>query len=117
MIFSNFKSIPQLVEDGKLDIEYVDTAVSRVLRAKFELGLFENPYPAAPEDKWHELIHSDEAVDLARELDKESIVLLENHDNVLPLKKSGSIAVLGPMAHGFMNVSVSGGIFIPFEPL
>ena len=95
----------------------MDTAVSRVLRAKFELGLFENPYLGAPEDKWHELIHSDEAVDLARELDKESIVLLENHDNVLPLKKSGSIAVLGPMAHGFMNVSVPAEMVIWFELL
>ncbi|PGH12228.1 hypothetical protein AJ79_04408 [Helicocarpus griseus UAMH5409] len=99
----NFKSIPHLVDDGKLNIEIVDTAVSRLLRAKFEMGLFEQPYPGAPKDQWNELIRSDEALELARELDKESIVLLENHDNTLPLKKSGSIAVLGPMAHGFMN--------------
>ncbi|KAL4807743.1 glycoside hydrolase superfamily [Aspergillus unguis] len=99
----NFRTIPQLVESGDLDIEIVDTAVSRVLRAKFALGLFENPYPAAPEEQWDNLIHSQEAVDLARQLDKESIVLLENHDSTLPLKKSGDIAVIGPMAHGFMN--------------
>ncbi|KAK2796574.1 hypothetical protein FQN51_009265 [Onygenales sp. PD_10] len=99
----NFRSIQHLVEDGKLDIDVVDTAVSRVLRAKFEMGLFEKPYPGAPADEWSNLIHTDEALELARELDKESIVLLENHDNILPLKKSGSIAVIGPMAHGFMN--------------
>lgn len=69
------------------------------------MGLFENPFPAAPESQWHKLIHSSEAVELARTLDKESIVLLENHNKTLPLKKSGSIAVIGPMAHGFMNVS------------
>jgi beta-glucosidase-like glycosyl hydrolase len=69
------------------------------------MGLFENPYPAAPENQWKKLIHSTEAVQLARELDKESIVLLENHDETLPLKKSGNIAVIGPMADGFMNVS------------
>ncbi|KAL5041918.1 hypothetical protein BDW71DRAFT_190951 [Aspergillus fruticulosus] len=99
----NFRTIPQLVESGQLDIETVDTAVSRVLRAKFALGLFENPYPGAPKEEWDNLIHTKEAVDLARELDKESIVLLENHNNILPLKKTGDIAVIGPMAHGFMN--------------
>ncbi|RJE19314.1 beta-glucosidase, partial [Aspergillus sclerotialis] len=99
----NFQKIPELVESGKLDIKDVDTAVRRVLRTKFEMGLFENPYPGAPENQWKKLIHSPEAVKLARDLDKESIVLLENHDDILPLKKSGNIAVIGPMAHGFMN--------------
>ncbi|OGM50192.1 beta-glucosidase [Aspergillus bombycis] len=99
----NFETIVDLVNAGKLDIEIVNTAVSRLLRAKFEMGLFENPYNGAPASEWHKLIHTQEAVDLARELDRESIVLLENHDNALPLKKSGSIAVIGPMAHGFMN--------------
>ncbi|KAK9856913.1 hypothetical protein MYU51_021347 [Penicillium brevicompactum] len=103
----NFQKIPELVKSGKLDIAVVDTAVSRLLRAKFEMGLFENPYPAAPENQWNKLIHSTEAVELARELDKESIVLLENHNETLPLKKSGNIAVIGPMAHGFMNCSTA----------
>ncbi|KAL1987240.1 hypothetical protein VTN96DRAFT_4572 [Rasamsonia emersonii] len=99
----NFKTIPQLVQSGKLDIKTVDTAVSRLLRAKFEMGLFENPYPGAPQSEWSSLIHTPEALQVARELDRESIVLLENHNNTLPLKKGGSIAVIGPMAHGFMN--------------
>lgn len=85
-------------------MKIVDTAVSRVLRAKFAMGLFENPSPGASPEEWKHLIHTPEAVDLARQLDKESIVLLENHGNTLPLKKSGDIAVIGPMAHGFMNV-------------
>ncbi|PYH87944.1 glycoside hydrolase, partial [Aspergillus ellipticus CBS 707.79] len=100
----NFQKIPELVESGQLDIDIVNTAVSRVLRAKFEMGIFENPYPAAPQSEWPKLIHTPEAVELARTLDKESIVLLENHNTTLPLKKSGSIAVIGPMAHGYMNV-------------
>ncbi|KAJ5378689.1 hypothetical protein N7509_011808 [Penicillium cosmopolitanum] len=99
----NFQKIPELVKSGKLDIATVNTAVSRLLRVKFEMGLFENPYTAAPENKWKKLINSPEAVKLARNLDKESIVLLENHNTTLPLSKSGSIAVIGPMAHGFMN--------------
>jgi beta-glucosidase-like glycosyl hydrolase len=68
------------------------------------MGLFENPFPAASASEWPKLIHTPEALQLARELDRESIVLLENHDNTLPLKKSGNIAVIGPMAYGFMNV-------------
>ncbi|EEA28948.1 hypothetical protein TMatcc_002689 [Talaromyces marneffei ATCC 18224] len=99
----NFKTIPQLVASGKLKSSVVDTAVSRLLRAKFEMGLFETPYPGAPSDKWNDLIHTPENLQVARDLDRESIVLLENHDKTLPLKKSGSIAVIGPMAHGFMN--------------
>ena len=69
------------------------------------MGLFEDPYPAAPESQWSQLINNAEAKQVARDLDKESIVLLENHNQTLPLKKSGSIAVIGPMAYGFMNVS------------
>lgn len=69
------------------------------------MGLFETPYPGAPANRWKDLIHTPEAIKLARDLDKESIVLLENHNNTLPLKKNANIAVIGPMAHGFMNVS------------
>jgi beta-glucosidase len=105
-LFSNYKQIPQLVKDGRLDMKTVDTAVSRFLRAKFEMGLFENPYPASVADQtWSSLIHTSDAVQLAHNLDRESIILLENNNNTLPLKKSGSIAVIGPMAHGFVNVS------------
>ncbi|KAJ6191392.1 hypothetical protein N7519_001413 [Penicillium mononematosum] len=99
----NFKQIPSLVKDGRLDVKTVDQAVSRLLRAKFEMGLFENPFPAAPQDQWPSLMHTDEAIDLARTIDRESIVLLENHNNTLPLKKTNKIAVIGPMAHGYMN--------------
>ncbi|KAI5840969.1 glycoside hydrolase superfamily [Morchella snyderi] len=100
----NYRAIPGLLEDGTLDLEILDTAVSRILRTKFVMGLFENPYIAAPEDQWKKIIHSDKSVALARKIDRESIVLLENN-GVLPLnkKKVKSIAVLGPMAHGFMN--------------
>lgn len=79
--------------------------MSRLLKTKFEMGLFEKPYPGVQEGEYKKYIHTPGAVELARNLDKESIVLLENHNKTLPLKKDGSIAVIGPMAHGFMNVS------------
>jgi beta-glucosidase len=101
----SFENIGDLVEAGKLSQDVVDTAVSRLLRAKFEMGLFEHPYLGAPSNQTSSLIHTPDNVALARELDAESIVLLENHGQTLPLSKTANIAVIGPMAHGFMNVS------------
>lgn len=99
----NFRSIPDLIGNGTLDISVVDEAVARVLKVKFELGLFENPYPAAPKDQWHNIINNAAARKLARDLDAESIVLLQNPNKTLPLAKTDKIAVIGPMASGFMN--------------
>lgn len=102
----NYASIPSLVESGKLNISIVDLAVSRLLRSKFTMGLFETPYLAAPSNETISLIHTPDTIALARQIDEESIVLLENHDSVLPLPKSSNVAVIGPMAHGFMNASI-----------
>lgn len=99
----NFRAIPDLVGNKTLDISVVDEAVARVLKVKFELGMFENPYPAAPKDQWTSLINTPSAKKLARDLDAESIVLLQNPNKTLPLSKSDKIAVIGPMASGFMN--------------
>jgi beta-glucosidase len=101
----SFDQIPQMVASGKLDVKLVDTAVSRILRAKFAIGLFENPYLGVPAAETPKHIHTPESVALARQIDTESIVLLENHNDVLPLSKTANIAVIGPMGHGFMNVS------------
>ena len=99
----NFEVIPSLVKAGKLDIKIVDTAVSRILKAKFKLGIFEKPYSGVSESEAKKLINTKKHIALSREIDAESIVLLENHNNVLPLKKSANIAVIGPMGHGYMN--------------
>jgi beta-glucosidase len=103
----SFEHIPDLVEEGEIDIATLDQAVSRVLRAKFTMGLFENPYTAVEEDEHWDYINTDEHKALARELDAESIVLLENHENVLPIAKDAHVAVIGPMAHGYVNVIFS----------
>jgi beta-glucosidase len=100
----NFENIPQLVKEGTLDVEVVDTAVARQLRAKFELGLFDMTYTKSSANSTSSLIHTPEAVKLARTLDAESIVLLENRNQTLPLRKDANIAVIGPMAN-FVNVS------------
>ncbi|KAI1100090.1 glycoside hydrolase family 3 protein [Jackrogersella minutella] len=106
----SFEKIPQMIESGKLPIDIVDQAVSRQLRAKFEAGLFENPFTGVPEEEQAKHINTPETIELARQLDVESIVLLENRDNVLPLRRDANIAVIGPMAHGYMNY----GDYVPF---
>ncbi|KAJ2894760.1 hypothetical protein MKZ38_007245 [Zalerion maritima] len=107
----NYQTIPDLVEAGKLDESVVDTAVKRVLRSKFTAGIFENPYLGVDDDEASQYINTVESQQLARELDAESIVLLENHESILPLSKSASIAVIGPMAHGYMNY----GDYVPYK--
>lgn len=99
----NFRSIPELVASGRLSEDVVNTAVKRLLRAKFAMGLFENPYQIAPQSEWHDIINNDDAKQLARELDRDSIVLLKNDHDTLPLGKDQKIAVIGPMAQGWMN--------------
>lgn len=103
--YYSFETIPDLVKSGKLDSKIVDTAVSRVLRAKFALGLFEKPFSGVPDKEMFDYINTKEHKKIAQDLDAESIVLLENHDDVLPLKKDANVAVIGPMAHGYVNVS------------
>lgn len=99
----NYRSIPELVKSGRLSEDVVDTAVSRQLRTKFKIGLFEHPYRIAPQDEWHSLINNDYAKQLAREIDRDSIVLLKNDHDILPISKSKKVAVIGPMAQGWMN--------------
>lgn len=103
--YYSFESIPELLKSGKLDIKTVDTAVSRVLHSKFVMGLFDKPFSAVPDSKFSHYINTAESKAVARQLDSESIVLLENHDNILPLNKDANVAVIGPMASGRINVS------------
>ncbi|KAL9115369.1 MAG: hypothetical protein Q9227_000690 [Pyrenula ochraceoflavens] len=99
----NYRSIANLTASGQLDMDVVDTAVGRLLWAKFASGLFDNPYPAVPAYQRNSTIHTPANVDLARQIDRESIVLLENHKQTLPISKDKKVAVIGPMAYGFMN--------------
>ena len=82
---------------GQLPIKVLDEAVRRVLRLKFEAGLFEHPYTDAGKENSSEL--TNENVKLARRAAQESMILLKNQNNLLPLDKSvKTVAVLGPLA-------------------
>lgn len=91
------RHLKELVEDGAVPMSRIDDAVRRILRLKFRLGLFENPYTPEIEDRFL-LPHYRQT---ARRLAEESMVLLKNDSTrVLPIKGSGKkIAVIGPMAN------------------
>lgn len=87
--------LSSLVQEGEIPEELVDEAVYRILELKNKLGLFENPYKDADEQKEKEVILCGEHRELAREAARKSFVLLKNED-VLPLRKEKKIAYIGP---------------------
>lgn len=88
--------LADLVREGKVSGERLDDAVRRVLRVKFRLGLFERPYTPASTEKERFLLPA--SLRVAEQLAEESMVLLKNQSNTLPLKGVSRIAVIGPMA-------------------
>lgn len=76
----------------------IDTAVRRVLEAKYRLGLFQNPYRFCDMKRAKTDMYTAEARRLARDIAAETFVLLKNENNLLPLKKQGTIALIGPLA-------------------
>ena len=86
-----------LVQEGEVSEEQIDAAVLRILRLKFELGLFENPYT---EPGAFPGFGSQQALDAARQAALQSVVLLKNDNGILPLKKPelSSLAIIGPLA-------------------
>lgn len=90
------RHLQELVEEGKVSMAQVDEAVRRVLLLKFRLGLFERPYTPVTTEK--ERFLRPQSMDVAARLAAESMVLLKNENNVLPLTDKKKIAVIGPMA-------------------
>ena len=93
-----YNNLKKLIADKKVSMTVVDIAVRRVLEAKYKLGLFDDPYKYVSEEKASRELMSPEKIAFAREVARKSIVLLKNQNQVLPLKKSGNIAVIGPLA-------------------
>lgn len=89
------ENLEALVDEKKVSITTIDDAVRNILRLKFRLGLFENPYVVTPQAVKYTDVH----LEKAKETAEQSAILLKNADNVLPLsEKVRTIAVVGPMA-------------------
>lgn len=94
-----FPYLIDLVKQGKVEETFVDDAVRRILRVKFELGLFDDPYRFLDEKREKETIGSKANNEAVLDMAKKSIVLLKNEKNLLPLKKSGQkVLLLGSLA-------------------
>jgi beta-glucosidase len=97
------------VREGTVPMELLDRSVERILRLKFELGLFENPYVDPEKAVW--TVHNSEHQELALRAAREGIVLLKNEGNLLPISKQiDSLAVIGPNADDSENLL---GDYIP----
>lgn len=91
-------NLAQLVKEGRVSIDLVDDAVRRILRKKYELGLFDDPYKYSDPKREEKALSNPEHRKAALEMAEKSIVLLKNENQTLPLSKSTkTIAFIGPM--------------------
>ncbi|MBL0182652.1 MAG: beta-glucosidase BglX [Chitinophagaceae bacterium] len=108
-------SLPQLIKDKKISAALIDDAVKRILRKKFELGLFDDPYKFCNAEREQAALNDPAHTKIAREMAAKSIVLLKNENELLPLSKNiKTIAFIGPLVKakkqnkGFWDVEVPG---------
>lgn len=91
--------ITSLLKEGKVQSTQIDDAVRRILKVKFELGLFDDPYLYCDEEREKKITGSEEIRTGVLDIAKKSIVLLKNENNILPLQKEGlKIALIGPLS-------------------
>ncbi|MFC0604873.1 beta-glucosidase BglX [Winogradskyella pulchriflava] len=98
-------TLKKSLDEGKVDMNDIDTAVKRILTAKYQIGLFDDPYKYCDLERPKTDVFTAENRAFARQVSAESMVLLKNENNLLPLKKSGTIALIGPLANTAVNMA------------
>jgi beta-glucosidase len=93
------------LKEGKVTEAQIDAACRRILKAKFQLGLFDDPYRYCDETRARTEIFTAENRAFARSVAAQSFVLLKNDKNILPLQKKGTIALIGPLADAATNMT------------
>ena len=105
MVSEGFVStLKKSIQEGKVSMETLNTACRRILEAKYKLGLFDNPYKYCDLKRPARDIFTRAHRDAARRIASESFVLLKNDNQTLPLKPTGTIAVIGPLADTRTNM-------------
>ncbi len=99
------KTLEQSVNDGSVSVSDIDTACRRVLEAKYKLGLFKDPYKYLDSKRRKKDIFTQENRNEARKMATETFVLLKNKNNVLPLKHTQKVALIGPLADSRINMA------------
>lgn len=104
MVSEGLATVGKSLKEGKVTQAEIDQACRRVLEAKYKLGLFADPYKYCDVNRAKKEIYTAENRVVARKIASESFVLLKNANNTLPLKKGGTIAVVGPLANTRSNM-------------
>lgn len=97
-------TLKKSLAEKKVSINEINRACRLVLQAKYKLGLFTDPYKFCDPARAEKEVFNAENRQIAREISAESFVLLKNKNNVLPLKKSGTIGLIGPLADNTANM-------------
>lgn len=108
-------TLKQSLKEGKVTQAEIDNACRLVLEAKYKLGLFANPYKYCDENRAKTEVFSDANRAEGRKIAADCFVLLKNQNNVLPLKKSGTIAVVGPLGDNRMNMTGTWSVAANFD--
>lgn len=108
-------TIPKSLKEGKATQQQIDNACRRILEAKYKLGLFDDPYKYCDENRAKTEIFTAANRKEARAIAAESFVLLKNQNNALPLKKSGTIALIGPLADATENMTGTWSVAAKFS--
>lgn len=98
------KNLKKLLAEGKVTEAHINDACRRILEAKYDLGLFEDPYRYNDDKREKEVIYKKEYLDAALNIANKSMVLLKNENNVLPLRKEQKVAFVGPLVSDEWNI-------------
>ncbi|MBO9657595.1 MAG: beta-glucosidase BglX [Chitinophagaceae bacterium] len=98
-------TLAKSLKEGKVTQAQIDAACRKILEAKYKLGLFEDPYRYCDENRAATEIFTDAHRKIARSTAAQSFVLLKNNNNILPLKKGGTVALIGPLADARENMT------------
>lgn len=99
------KTLKQSLQEGKVTQAEIDMAAKRILEAKYDLGLFEDPYRYGDAKLASKEVFSKENRTIARNVAAQTMVLMKNENNILPLKNSGTVAVIGPLVNNSLNMT------------
>lgn len=105
MVSNALPALASAIEDGRVSQAALDQACRRILEAKYDLGLFADPYRYCDSTRRASDIFTSENRHEARQIAREAIVLLKNDNNLLPLSKQGTIALIGPLADVKTNMA------------
>ncbi len=108
-------TLQKSLQEKKVTQQQIDAACRRILEAKYKLGLFDDPYKYCNDSRSQKEIFTNENRTIARETAAQSFVLLKNDNNILPIKKAGTIALIGPLADAKENMTGTWSVAADFS--